>query len=66
MSTINQAKIMSYFDEYLLWGGFPAIPKLDEMTKESVLHEYFDTMIYKDIIERYNVSTPQQCQYLLR
>ena len=29
--------------------------------REALLREYFDTMILKDVIERYNVSKPRQC-----
>ena len=40
--------------------------QLDEKLRDTILNEYFDTMLLKDIIERYNVSKPQQCVYLLR
>jgi uncharacterized protein len=65
-STSNIARIKRYFDEYLQWGAFPAIAGTNETIKEALLREYFDTMLLKDIIERYNVSKPKQCIYLLR
>jgi uncharacterized protein len=65
-STSGIAQKKRFFDEYLRWGAFPAIAGTNETVKEALLKEYFDTMLFKDIIERYNVSKPKQCIYLLR
>ncbi|MFN8256629.1 MAG: ATP-binding protein [Bacteroidales bacterium] len=65
-SSSGIAQIQRLFDEYLHWGAFPAISGASELIKEALLREYFDTMLLKDIIERYNVSKPRQCIYLLR
>lgn len=64
MSTKGQAETRRLFDEYLRWGAFPAIPNVEEYTKEALLREYFDTMILKDIIQRYDISKPRQCIFL--
>ncbi len=66
LSTRGQAETRRLFDEYLIWGAYPAIANLDEYLREPVLREYFDTMILKDIIQRYNVSKPRQCIQLCR
>ena len=63
-STKGQAEARRMFDEYLKWGAYPAIANLEEYTKEVLLREYFDTMILKDIIQRYDVSKPKQCIHL--
>lgn len=63
-STKGQALIRSLFDEYLKWGGYPALPGAPEFSREALLREYFDTMILKDIVQRYNVSKPRQCTHL--
>ena len=65
-STKGQAEVRRLFDEYLKWGAYPAVANMDEYLREPVLREYFDTMILKDIIQRYNVSRPQQCIQLYR
>ena len=65
-STKGQAEIRRFFDEYLKWGAYPAVANMDEYLREPVLREYFDTMILKDIIQRYNVSRPRQCIQLYR
>ncbi|MBW2369074.1 MAG: ATP-binding protein, partial [Deltaproteobacteria bacterium] len=65
-STKGQAEARRFFDEYLKWGGYPAISHMAEHTKEVVLREYFDTMLLKDIIQRYDVGKPRQCIHLYR
>jgi predicted AAA+ superfamily ATPase len=65
-STQGQAATRRLFDEYLAWGAYPAIANLDIYLREAILREYFDTMILKDIIQRYNVSKPRQCIQLCR
>ncbi|MCK4306186.1 MAG: ATP-binding protein [Candidatus Eisenbacteria sp.] len=60
-STKGQADARRLFEDYLRWGGYPAIPATDEYSRDVLLREYFDTMILKDIIQRHDVSKPQQC-----
>ncbi len=44
------------FDQYLRYGGFPAVVlEADEELKEAVLKEYLNTIFFRDIVERYNV-----------
>jgi predicted AAA+ superfamily ATPase len=63
-STKGQAEVRALFDEYLKWGGYPALPATPEYSREILLREYFDTMILKDIVQRFNVSKPQQLTQL--
>jgi len=63
-STKGVAELLRLFDEFLKWGSFPAITNVDMNTKEILLREYFDTMILKDIIQRFDISKPQQCTQL--
>ncbi len=65
-STRGQAETRRLFDEYLAWGAYPALANLDKYLREPVLREYFDTMILRDIIQRYNISKPRQCIQLCR
>ncbi len=65
-STKGQAEAARWFEQYLTWGGYPALVGLAEYSREPLLREYFDTMILRDIIQRYNVSKPQQCIQLYR
>jgi predicted AAA+ superfamily ATPase len=66
VSTAGQATVRALFDDYLGWGGYPALPALPERSREALLREYFDTMILRDIVQRYNVGKPRQCIQLCR
>jgi predicted AAA+ superfamily ATPase len=60
-STTGSAAIRGAFDEYLRWGSYPIIPRTEQYLRPALLREYFDTMLLKDIIERYNIGKPRQC-----
>lgn len=65
-STTGAAALRAAFDEFIRWGSYPIIPNTEEYLRSPLLREYFDTMILKDIIQRYNVSKPRQCIQLYR
>lgn len=49
--------ILNAFKEYLNNGGFPEIFFAKEEFKSRILKQYFDDIIYKDIIARYNINS---------
>lgn len=53
----TKLSILRYFDEYLTFGGFPEIFFKDKEFKMKLLNQYFDDILYKDIIDRYNLNT---------
>jgi len=55
-STIWKANIINLQKEYLIWWGFPEIIHFDKDLKIKILQEYFDVMLYNDIIERYKIK----------
>lgn len=59
--------LMSLINEYLEFGGFPEI--ISEKNKENkirLLIEYFDLIVYKDIVERYKIKNIQLIKWLIR
>ena len=48
--------ILNKFKEYLELGGFPEIVLKEEQFKLQLLKQYFDDILYKDIIDRYNLN----------
>jgi hypothetical protein len=64
-SSRNKAKIINSFDEYLMSGGFPEAIFLSDELRTKTLQEYYNVMLYKDIIERYNISNTQVLRYFL-
>jgi len=66
-STEKRAKIKKFFTEYMEFGGFPEIVFLEEKNlKIKVLQEYFEVMLYRDIIERYQIKNPLVLKYFIK
>lgn len=51
----TRAKLSALFKKFLLIGGFPEVQNLSEMDRLRVLQEYFRSIMYRDIVERYNI-----------
>jgi len=66
VSTLGQARLSALLDSYLLWGGFPALTEIQQISRGKLLREYFDTMILKDVIQRFGVTQPRECIHLYR
>ena len=48
-------KIRLILEEYLNYGGFPEVVFSD--AKDRILKEYFDTIFYKDFVERHSIKS---------
>ena len=55
--TTNEIK--NKFDKYLFEGGYPE-PKLKKIDNKDYLISLFDSIIYKDIVRRYNIRSPNK------
>ncbi|MFA7578161.1 MAG: ATP-binding protein [Candidatus Muiribacteriota bacterium] len=62
----HKALVENYFQEYLVYGGYPEIVNYEEPIKIEILQNYFNVMIYRDIVERFNYSDPEQLKYILK
>jgi len=54
-----------HFKEYLFNGGYPAIfinPKI----RDEILQSYYDSMIFKDVVERYKIADVKKLQILAK
>jgi len=49
--------ILKNLDEYLKLGGFPEVVFKQENFKTKLLEQYFDDILYKDIVDRYNLNS---------
>lgn len=65
-STRNRAGIVKSFNDYLFDGGYPEIVHYDKELKIKTLQSYLDVMIYRDIIERYDVKNPAALKYFIK
>lgn len=64
-SSQDRASIVSALGDYLNNGGFPATIDLHDRDRISLLQGYLDTMIYRDIIERYNPGNQMALKYFM-
>lgn len=52
-------KLNKIFRDFLFRGGFPEVQNMDSQTLTRILQEYYHTVLYRDIIERHNSSSPK-------
>ena len=58
LSTKESAKRNALFREYLKWGGYPEVVlETNEMVKRKILQEYYNLVVYRDLIERNRLTT---------
>ncbi len=65
-STRNQARIENSFAEYLVWGGYPELVEIEVRFKPDVLQEYFNVMLYRDLLDRYEIRDAFVLKYLIK
>lgn len=51
---INQPKIMNLFDEYLQYGGFPEVIKVDIDEKRALAKNIYSLLFYKDLVAKFD------------
>ena len=63
----NERKVKSLFKEYIRWGGFPEIVLDDsEEHKKEIIFNYYNNIIFCDIIPRFKIVNTRQTQELAR
>ena len=56
-STTKEKMVISHcMKDFLQYGGFPEAVSLDKRFFNDLLQGYIDSVIYRDIVERYNIS----------
>jgi len=61
----TKLSILKYLKEYLTLGGFPEILFKQKNYKIKVLEQYFDDILYKDIVDRYNLNSQKTKDFAL-
>lgn len=54
--------IARYFDD----GGFPEVQSLDNHTRNEILQSYIDTVLFRDIVERYRIGNVTALRFLIK
>jgi len=47
------------YEKYWESGGFPEVTSLDKNMRRKIHQEYFNSILFRDLIERYNLSHPR-------
>ncbi len=61
----NKAKIINQFYNYLQNGGFPETISIEAIRQNDILRTYYYVMLYKDLIERYNIPSAKVIKYFI-
>lgn len=54
------------FNDYLFGGGFPEIATGQDLFNEQILQEYYNVMIFKDLVERYGIKNTSVLKYIVK
>ena len=61
------AKVRMAFDAFVREGGYPEVVlEPSRAMKDKLLQGYFNAMIFRDLIERYNLTNPERIKYLIK
>jgi predicted AAA+ superfamily ATPase len=65
--TAQMGGVETLFNEYMQFGGFPkVIQTSNTYEKLDTLQEYYTTMFYRDLLERYSIGDKQALEYLMK
>jgi uncharacterized protein len=59
LPTKKRLLIQKAFEEYWQTGGFPEVLGLDKHLRIKIHQEYFHAVLFKDLVERYDISHPK-------
>ena len=62
---INLENILKYLELYIKFGGMPA-PTLHKDIHQELIKSYFDTIILKDIMDRYKIREGYKLKFLIK
>lgn len=65
-SSADKARLANHFERFMLGGGFPELVKQKEELKEKILQEYFNVMVFRDLVERYRISQVAILKYFCK
>ena len=63
----QKSALLGLLDEYIEFGGFPeVILEKDAETRIKTINEYFNLIVYRDIVERYRIKNTQLIKWLIK
>ncbi len=65
-SSRNKSFIVNAFNKYIVTGGYPEILGVSEPVRTKILQDYFNLVLYKDLIERYDIRNYSLMKYFMK
>jgi len=63
----DRFQIKKFFNDFLVWGGFfEVVNSLSDLERRKVVETYIDLIVYKDLVERYNIKNLDLVKFLIR
>jgi len=62
----EKAKLMRALGEYLEFGGMPEVVLASRGKKADIIHSYYNTVVRRDMIERFKIRNEESLKALLR
>jgi predicted AAA+ superfamily ATPase len=59
LSTKSRLHVQKAFEEYWQKGGFPEVAGLEKPMRIKTHQEYFNTVLFRDLVERHDISHPK-------
>ncbi|MFT4305084.1 MAG: ATP-binding protein, partial [Candidatus Woesearchaeota archaeon] len=65
-SSRGSSRLINNFRDYMHCGGFPEVINFNNLIWNKTIQQYFNVMLYKDIIERYKVANTTVLKLFLK
>jgi len=66
ISKKTQDRLQQYLHQYLIQGGFPEVTDVHESERLRILQDYVNVVIFRDIIERYQITNIVLIRYMIK
>lgn len=65
-SSKDRAALVNLFERFMHQGGFPELIRQEDALKDKILQEYFNVMLFRDLIERYQIPNTTILKYFCK
>ncbi len=62
----NRAKVIHHARQFIMYGGFPESVGANEEISVRMMQSYFNTMIFRDIVERYRIADVEILKFFIK
>lgn len=66
MSKKTSDQCLALLEQYLHTGGFPEVVTMEASYRQQILQDYVDVVVFRDIIERYQITNIVLIKYMIK